>query len=83
VRVAALRDTVLEAGKDTAMALYDRRAAMRVAERTAALAEPFTSARVQALDERYGLDVYVAESIHPVDRPVLYRNQRFVVYDLR
>ena len=38
VRVAALRDTLLEVGKDPAMAIYDREVATRVAERIHALA---------------------------------------------
>ena len=37
VRLAAEKDTLLEAGKDTALAMYDRRMAMAVADRLAAL----------------------------------------------
>ena len=84
VRVAALKDTWLELSKDSAMALYDRQAAMRVAERRAAIPEPWvTDAAVQVLDAKYGLDVFVLDSAIPLDRPVLYRNQAFVIYDLR
>jgi hypothetical protein len=84
VRVAALKDAWLELSKDSAMALYDRRAAMRAAERRAAIPEPWvTDAAVQALDEKYGLDVFVLDSAFALNRPVLYRNQDFVVYDLR
>ena len=83
VRVAALRDTLFEGGKDPAMALYDRNAAMRVAERALALADPLTTDRVRALDDRFGLDVFIADAAEPIDRPVLYRNGRFVAYDLR
>jgi hypothetical protein len=84
VRVAALKDTWLELSKDSAMALYDRRAAMRTAERRAAIPEPWvTDAAVQVLDGKYGLDVFVLDSAIALDRPVLYRNQDFVIYDLR
>jgi len=83
VRVAALKDTVLELGKDTAMALYDRQAAARVAERTLSLAGPLTPNRVVELASTYGVDVWVAEADVRLDRPVLYRNAGFIVYDLR
>jgi hypothetical protein len=65
VRVAAGRDTLLEAGKDTAIAMYDRQSALRVAERA------------------HDLDVFVDRATRTFDLPVLYRNQDFVVYDLR
>ncbi len=83
VRVSARRDTMLEASKDTAMALYDRGVALRVAERTAALEHGITADRLGALDDRYQLDVLVTDDATPFDRPILYRNARFVVYDLR
>ncbi len=84
VRVAAFKDTWLELSKDSAMALYDRRAAMRAAERRAAIPEPWvTDAAVDALDAKYGLDVFVLDTALPLNRPVLYRNQNFVIYDLR
>lgn len=85
VRVAALRDTVLEAGKDTAMAMYDRAAALRVAARQADLAgfDDFTADDFRRLDERYGVDVVIEPTSHPVDLPVLYRNADFIAYDLR
>lgn len=84
VRVAAFKDTWLELSKDSAMALYDRKVAMRAAERRAAIPEPWvTDAAVQVLDEKYGLDVFVLDSAFVLDRPVLYRNKDFVIYDLR
>jgi hypothetical protein len=83
VRVAAWRDTLLDLGKDPAIALYSRDVAMRVAERQAALAGDLTPDRVSALDARYGLDVLVTEITMRMDRPVLYQNATFVVYDLR
>jgi hypothetical protein len=84
VRVAAFKDTWLELSKDSAMALYDRQAALRAAERRAAIPEPWvTDAAVQVLDAKYGLDVFVLDSMFVLDRPVLYRNSDFVFYDLR
>ena len=84
VRVAAFKDTWLELSKDSAMGLYDRRAAIRAAERRAAIPEPWvTDAAVDALDARYGLDVFVLDAAIPLNRPVLYRNPDFVIYDLR
>ena len=86
VRVAALRDTPLELGKDPAMAMYDAALAGRVAERTAALAgfDDWTTADdVRAVATRYDLDVFVDHTDRRFDLPTLFRNGRFVVYDLR
>jgi len=85
VRVAALKDTFLESGKDTALAMYDRDVALRIGERTDVLArfEAFTAADVRAIRDRFGLDVLVVANTRPFDLPVLYRNARFVIYDLR
>jgi hypothetical protein len=84
VRVAAWRDVWLERGKDPAMALYDRAAAMRVAEREQDIGDPpLAPDRIARLDEKYAFDVYVAEPSVALDRPVLYRNRSFVIYDLR
>ncbi|MEO7192971.1 MAG: hypothetical protein ABI051_18140 [Vicinamibacterales bacterium] len=85
VRVAALRDTVLESGKDSAMAMYDRGVASRVFERARALAT-FDDLRlddIQRLDAQYGLDVFVDRADRAFPLPELYRNAQFVVYDLR
>jgi hypothetical protein len=85
VRVAALRDTLLEAGKDPALAIYDREAARRVLERSEALVGfgSFTAADVRRVAARYDLDVFVDEADRRFEFPILYRNDRFVVYDLR
>lgn len=85
VRVGAMRDVVLEAGKDTAFAMYDRAVALRVVDRTAALADfdTLTTDRARALAGMYGADVLVERSDHPFDFPVLHRNDTFVVYDVR
>ena len=85
VRLAAERDTLLESGKDTALAMYDRSVAMRVVERASALGDfdRLTASDARALGRRFAADVLVAERRHPIDLPVLYQNERFVVYDLR
>ena len=85
VRVGALRDTVLELSKDSALAMYDRAIAMRVAERAAALAEfeRLTTGEALALDARYDLDALVIERPAALELPVLYQNPRFVIYDVR
>jgi len=85
VRLAAEKDTLLEAGKDPALGTYDRDVAMRVADRLAALAgfDRFDSGDIRRLAARYDLDVLVAEAGRTFDFPVLYRNAGFTIYDLR
>jgi hypothetical protein len=85
-RLAAEKDTVLELGKDSALAMYDRSIAMRVAERAAALGAyaDLTAADLRALDARYELDAVIMEAAFPpAPLPELYRNSDFVIYDLR
>jgi hypothetical protein len=85
VRVGAHRDTVLELGKDSALAMYDRAMAMRVAERHAALADfaRLRAADFRSLAARYEVDVLAIAAEAPLDLPVLHRQGRFTVYDLR
>jgi hypothetical protein len=85
IRQAASKDTFLESVKDSAMAMYDRDVAMRVAERSAAAGgfDEMTSGDIRALDGRFGFDLFVAEAGRPFDLPELYRNAQFVIYDLR
>lgn len=85
VRLAATKDTVLESVKDSAISLYDREIAMRVAARTRDLSDfdLLTVTRAMALDAAYDLDALVVERDHLLDLPVLYRNDEFVIYDLR
>lgn len=85
VRVAALRDTPLELGKDPAMAMYDVALARRVADRARALArfDELTLPDVRRLAATYDLDVLVDRTTRRFDLPVLFRNDEFVVYDLR
>jgi hypothetical protein len=83
VRVAAGRDVYLEEVKDTAMAMYSRRVAMRVAERIGAIGDfaSLTPDSARALAGRFDLDVLVTE--RALDLPLAYRNARFSVYRLR
>jgi hypothetical protein len=83
VRVAAGRDVYLEEVKDTAMAMYSRRVAARVAARIGAIGDfaSLTPESARALAERFELDVLVTE--RPVGLPLAYRNARFSVYRLR
>ena len=85
VRVAAVKDVLLEASKDAALSMYDRSVAMRTAERQQALSgfDEMTVSDVRALATRFDLDVFVDTTSRSLDLPQLYRNSRFVVYDLR
>jgi hypothetical protein len=67
------------------MAMYDRTAALRVVERTRALAgfEDLSIDQLRALDARYDVDVLVEPADRPLALPVLYRNAGFALYDLR
>lgn len=85
VRQAASRDTFLETVKDSAMAMYDRDVAMRVAERTALTArfEEMSAGEIRALDARFEFDLFVVDAARTFPFPVAYRNAQFVIYDLR
>ena len=87
VRVAAEKDTLVERAKDTALAMYDRDLAIRVADRLWAVRDFNRASTVDflAIGARYGLDVLVVERGHPLplDLPELYRNEMFVMYRLR
>ncbi|MEZ5315869.1 MAG: hypothetical protein R2752_00560 [Vicinamibacterales bacterium] len=84
-RVGAERDTVLETGKDTAMAMYDRAMAMRVRDRLAALTDfpSRSTSEIAVLARRFDADVVIAAADHPLALPELYRNAGFVVYAAR
>jgi hypothetical protein len=83
-RLVAEKDTFVEIGKDTAIAMYDRNIALGVGERLAAAGgfEQLTTEQARALAARYGLDVLIVEARHAFDLPELYRNREFVVYKL-
>ena len=83
VRVSGQRDVFQEEVKDSAIALYSREVAVRVATRVNDLGdfESLTADRARALAAKYDLDLLVSE--HVVDLPVAHRNGRFTVYRLR
>jgi hypothetical protein len=83
VRVSARRDVFHEASKDPALAMYDRRVAMRVRERAAALGDFNALSRSRALElaRLYDLDFLVTEQTLAL--PLAYRNAQFNVYALR
>jgi len=85
VRVGAVRDTLIEQVKDSAIAFYDRDIAMRVAERAHLTTDydQMTIARLRMLDEKYDLYAVVAIVGVAFDLPVLYRNAGFTIFDLR
>jgi hypothetical protein len=85
VRVAALHDTVLEYGKDSAMAMYDREIGSRISDRAIALAgfDRLTEEQFKALARRYRVHLLVLERQRDLTLPRLYENARFVIYDLR
>ncbi|HQX80508.1 MAG TPA: hypothetical protein PKW63_02065 [Vicinamibacterales bacterium] len=85
VRVGANRDTLIESVKDSAIAIYDRTIAMRVADRVFFTNDydQMSTARVRMLDEKYDLDVAVVTAGSALDLPLLYRNAEFAIYDVR
>jgi hypothetical protein len=85
VRVAALRDTLIETGKDTALAMYDRNVAIQVAERIHVTGdfEALMPDDIRRLRQRFGVDVMVVRADRALPFMVLYRNASFVIYDLR
>jgi hypothetical protein len=85
VRVAAFRDTVIEAGKDSAMAMYDRDIARRVNERRLTLSgfADMTAADFRDAGRRFDAQVLVVERSRALDLPVLWSGERLVIHDLR
>ncbi|HUR20501.1 MAG TPA: hypothetical protein VMZ90_06820 [Vicinamibacterales bacterium] len=85
VRVGASRDTLIESVKDSAIAIYDRGVAMRVAERALDTTDydQMSETRLHRLDEKYGLDVAIVTAGRALNLPLLYRNAAFAIFDLR
>jgi hypothetical protein len=83
VRVAAERDVLLERLKDTALAMYDRDIAMRVADREAAFASVAWDSPdgARALARRYDLDYLVVD--HPLALPLAHRAGSLFIYRLK
>jgi hypothetical protein len=83
VRVAAGRDVFFEEAKDTAMAIYSRRVAMRAVERIGAVGDfnALTPSSARVLASRFDLDYLV--TTESLDLPVAHRNATFSIYQLR
>jgi hypothetical protein len=83
LRAAAHRDVLLERLKDRAIAMYDRAAALRVADRERALASlPWdTPDGARALARRYGLDYLIID--RELDLPLAHRSGALFIYRLR
>jgi hypothetical protein len=83
VRAAGHRDVLLEQIKDSAIAMYDRDIAMRVADRERALAVLAwdTPEGARGLARRFGLDYLVID--RPLDLPLAHRSGSLYIYRLR
>ncbi len=83
LRAVGERDVLLEDLKDTALAMYDREIAMRIADRRRALAAtPWdTPDGARTLARRYDLDYLL--TTRPVDLPLAYRAGSLTIYRLR
>lgn len=83
LRAVGERDVFLEDLKDTALAMYDRDIAMRIAERRRALGTtPWNTADgARALARRYNLDYLVIA--RPLALPLAYRAGPLAIYRLR
>jgi hypothetical protein len=83
VRATGHRDVLLERVKDRAIAMYDRSAALRVADRERALEVlPWDTADgARALARRYGLDYLVID--RELDLPLAHRSGALFIYRLR
>jgi len=83
VRAAGRRDVFLEQLKDTALAMYDRDVAMRVADRERALTSVAWDSPdgARALGRRYDLDYLLVE--HPIDLPLAHQAGSIFIYRLR
>lgn len=83
LRAAGERDVFLEQVKDTALAMYDRDVAMRVADRERALMSTAWDSPdgARALARRYDLDYLLTE--HPIDLPLAHRAGSIFIYRLR
>lgn len=83
VRVAGERDVFVEAIKDGAVGMYDRRVAIRTRERVEALGDftTLTPERARALAAQYDLDYLVAEQ--SLDLPLEFSSGAIRIYRLR
>ena len=83
LRVAGERDVFVEAVKDAALGIYDRRVAVRTDERVRAISgyDRLTAAEARHLGAQYHLDFMVTDV--PLDLPPVFESGRLRVYRLR
>jgi hypothetical protein len=83
VRVSGERDVYVEEVKDLALALYSRAIAIEAVKRIGDTQhfDSLTSDEFRSLAGNYHLDYLVVD--RDVDLPLVYRNGRFRIYDLR
>ena len=83
VRVAGERDVLVEAVKDAAIGMYDRRIAVRTDERIRAVPDfdALTEEDARRLAARYDLDYMVTE--RPLDLPLAFTSGSLKVYRIR
>ena len=83
VRAASGRDVYLEAVKDVGIAIYSRTMAERVSSRLAELGDfaALEAAHARWLARRHDLDYLITE--HDIALPLVHRQGRLAVYDLR
>lgn len=82
VRVAGERDVLVEAVKDAAIGMYDRRIAVRTDDRVRAAAnfEALTADEARRIGARYDLDFMV--TAQPLDLPLVFSSGALKVYRL-
>ena len=83
IRAASGRDVYLESVKDIGIAIYSSAMADRVGGRIAELGDfaALEPAHARRLARRHDLDYLITE--HAIALPLVHRNGRFAVYDLR
>lgn len=83
LRMAAERDVFVEAAKDSAIGMYDRRIALRTRDRLHAVGDfrALSSGRARQLASEHGLDYLVTEQSVPL--PLAFRSGDIRVYHLR
>ncbi|HEY2434649.1 MAG TPA: hypothetical protein VGI12_18395 [Vicinamibacterales bacterium] len=83
LRAAAGRDVLVEAVKDAAVGLYDRRTAIRTRDRLQAVGDfgSLSAERARAIGATYDLDYLIAEREFPL--PVAFESGAVRVYRLR
>jgi hypothetical protein len=83
IRVAGRRDVFVEAIKDSAVGMYERRVALRTRDRVRTMGDfmALTPERARALAADYDLDYLITEQ--PIALPEVFRSGRLGVYRLR